>query len=150
MLAHEFGHFAQRAGLRSYFLIQTIQGWFARVVYQRDSWDAWLQRQCNARDWRIKGVAYLAAGLVAGSRRYLALLMKCAGWLSSAFSRQMAFDADRYESALIGAAAFEQTSLRLPALVCGASLSWQDVKRIGPLAASPKTSQPSPARGLRT
>ncbi|MGA3236735.1 MAG: M48 family metalloprotease [Bryobacteraceae bacterium] len=129
VLAHEFGHFAQRAGLRSYFLIQTIQGWFARVVYQRDSWDAWLQRQCNARDWRIKGVAHLAAAVVAGSRRYLAFLMKCGGWLSSAFSRQMEFDADRYESALVGAAVFEETALRLPALVCGASLSWQDVQK---------------------
>jgi Zn-dependent protease with chaperone function len=60
VLAHEFGHFAQGAGLRSHYLIQTIQNWFARVVHQRDGLDEWLERMCRRRDWRIKGVAHLA------------------------------------------------------------------------------------------
>jgi hypothetical protein len=51
----------------------------------------WLEQNCNAKDWRIKAMANLAAAVVAGSRQYLTLLMKSGGWLSSAFSRQMVF-----------------------------------------------------------
>jgi len=94
VLAHEFGHFAQRAGLRSYFLIQTTQHWFSRVVYQRDGMDAWLERQCERGDWRMRAIGHVAKFTVMASRKYLALLMKGGAWISSAFSRQMEFDAD--------------------------------------------------------
>jgi Zn-dependent protease with chaperone function len=129
VLAHEFGHFSQRAGMRSYFLIQTIQNWFARVVYQRDRWDEWLSRRREHGDWRMRGVALLAGVVVAGSRKYLALLMKAGNWIASAFSRHMEFDADRYEGALVGADVFEQTSLRLPLLITGATAAWQDAAK---------------------
>jgi Zn-dependent protease with chaperone function len=36
VLAHEFGHFAQGAGMRLSRLIDSINVWFARVVYERD------------------------------------------------------------------------------------------------------------------
>src|SRR5947209_6371913 len=36
VLAHEFGHFAQGAGMRFTYLIRRINSWFARVVYERD------------------------------------------------------------------------------------------------------------------
>src|SRR5262249_20238258 len=39
VLAHEFGHFSQGAGMRLSYLIRWINMWFARVVYERDSWD---------------------------------------------------------------------------------------------------------------
>jgi Zn-dependent protease with chaperone function len=129
VLAHEFGHFAQRAGLRSYFLFQSIQNWFARVVHQRDRWDQWLAEHCERGDWRIKAVANLAAVVVAASRKYLSLLMTAGNWLSASFSRHMEFDADRYETAIVGAGVFEQTMLRLPLLSYGESLAWQDVAR---------------------
>jgi Zn-dependent protease with chaperone function len=127
VLAHEFGHFAQRTGLRSYFLIQTIQNWFARVVHQRDTFDAWLDRQRNHGDWRIKLVALIADVAVKVSRKYLAILMKAGTWVSSAFSRQMEFDADRHAAAIAGCEPFEQTLRQLPLLDSGASLAYQDV-----------------------
>ena len=129
ILAHEFGHFAQQAGLRSYFLIQTIQGWFSRVVNQRDSWDAWLERTREHRDWRIKGVAHVAQLMVNLSRQYLTLLMKAGNWIGTGFSRQMEYDADRHEAAITGVRVFEQTMLRLPILQLGAQLAWQDAAK---------------------
>lgn len=36
VLAHEFGHFSQGAGMRLTFIIRTISVWFTRVVYERD------------------------------------------------------------------------------------------------------------------
>lgn len=39
VIAHEFGHFRQGAGMRLSYLIRRVNGWFARVVYERDAWD---------------------------------------------------------------------------------------------------------------
>jgi Zn-dependent protease with chaperone function len=129
VLGHEFGHFAQRAGLRSFFLIQSIQRWFARVVHERDGWDEWLETHTQKGDWRLRAVAFIASMAVTVSRKYLALLMKAGGWISCAFSRQMEFDADRYEAAIVGMEVFEQTLRRLPLLSVGSQLAWQDARR---------------------
>jgi Zn-dependent protease with chaperone function len=129
VLAHEFGHFTQKTGLRSYFLIQTIQNWFARVVHQRDRLDYWLDRQCKRRDWRIKGVAQMADFVVRASRKYLGLLMRAGNWISSGFSRQMEFDADLREVATVGVDAFEQTLQQLPLLESGTAIAWEDASR---------------------
>ena len=48
VLAHEFGHFSQGAGMRLYALIMRINVWFARVVYQRDDWDETLDAWSSA------------------------------------------------------------------------------------------------------
>src|SRR5208282_3052405 len=42
VLAHEFGHFGQGVGMRLTYVVRSINLWFLRVVYQRDSWDVWL------------------------------------------------------------------------------------------------------------
>lgn len=110
--------FAQRTGLRSYFLIQTMQEWFSGVVYHRDSWDRWLERMRDRRDWRIKAVTQLAQLVVNGSRIYLNFLLKAGRWISTGFSRQMEFDADCREVAITGAEIFERTTLRMPILEC--------------------------------
>ena len=125
VLAHEFGHFAQRAGMRSYFLIQTIRHWFARVVYERDSWDSMLEEGGEGEDIRfaaVRGIARLGVKL---GRWYLSLLLKAGQWISCGFSRQMEFDADRYEASVVGSTVFEQTSLRMPEIEAGAEAAWQ-------------------------
>ena len=129
VLSHEFGHFAQRAGLRLHTLIRNIQAWFARVVGERDGLDQWLEQMRRKRDWRLKGIGHLAHFVVEGSRRYLALLMRAGNWISCSFSRQMEFDADRCSAAIVGPAAFESTQLRVPILAVGAQLAWQEANR---------------------
>ena len=49
VLAHEFGHFAQGAGMGLTFVIRSVNGWFARVVYQRDEWDERLRLAARDR-----------------------------------------------------------------------------------------------------
>jgi len=39
VLAHEFGHFSQGAGMRPTYVIRSISHWFTRVIYERDEWD---------------------------------------------------------------------------------------------------------------
>ena len=54
VLAHEFGHFTQAVSMRLTFIIHRINSWFARVAYERDSWDEkLLEWQNNANDWLV-------------------------------------------------------------------------------------------------
>jgi Zn-dependent protease with chaperone function len=109
VLAHEFGHFAQGGGIRMTYVIRRVNLWFARVVYQRDAWDDLLDEYSRNESAWIAIIMLVAKGCVWLSRRVLHLLMLVGGLLSGLFSRQMEFDADRYEVALVGSKTFEQT-----------------------------------------
>ena len=126
VLAHELGHFAQRAGLRSGFLIASIQNWFTRVVNQRDHLDDWLERRKLGGDWRLRLIALVAGGTVHFSRRYLEVLRKAAEHVSASFSRQMELDADRHEASIVGPEVFEATLLRISLLNAGLQVAWRD------------------------
>jgi predicted Zn finger-like uncharacterized protein len=113
VIAHEFGHFSQGAGMRLYALIMTVNVWFARVVYERDSWDHNLEQASKTGNGYIVILAMLTRLAVWLTRRILWVLMT-AGHLVSAFlSRQMEFDADRYEARMVGGRVFAETSWRL-------------------------------------
>ena len=127
VLGHEFGHFSQAAGMRLHFMIARIQIWFARVAYERDSLDAWLDRMCEESGWRLKFVFTLASGVVHLSRLVLIGLLNLGNLAGSWFSRQMEFDADQYEAMLAGSANFAKTMYELPALSAGVSAAWRDV-----------------------
>lgn len=130
VLAHEFGHFSQKAGLRSYFLIQSINRWFARVVYDRDAWDMKLDEwRESSSSWRIKLVLWVANLTIRFSRWILHLLLKAGALVSSAFSRQMEYDADYYEATLVGADTFEATTFALPVLSLASAHSWNQVRQ---------------------
>lgn len=130
VLAHEFGHFSQKAGLRSYFLIQSINRWFARVAYERDAWDLKLDEwRESSSSRRIKLVLWVANLTIRLSRWILHLLLKAGALVSSAFSRQMEYDADHYEATLVGADTFEETTFALPVLSVASAHSWHQVQR---------------------
>jgi Zn-dependent protease with chaperone function len=132
VLAHEFGHFSQGAGMRVSGLIRRVNGWFARVVYERDAWDARLERL--GREEGSGGLIVLTARLLVWlSRRMLQGLMLVGHALSCALMRQMEHDADRYEALLAGSDTFAATARRLRVLsaahqVCHAELaeSWKE------------------------
>ena len=103
VLAHELGHFGQRAGMRLSYVIRSVNFWFARVVYERDQFDVSLQQAVkDGGDWRVQAVAGVAAGCVWLSRAILKGLMYTGHVLSSSLLRQMEFDADRYAMRLVG------------------------------------------------
>ena len=113
ILAHEFGHFSQGAAMRVSWIVRTINFWFARVVYQRDEWDVWLIEAAEGVDLRVGWVFYVARFAVFISRSILWCLMTVSHMLSCWLSRQMEFDADKYEIRLVGTASFEETCFRL-------------------------------------
>ncbi len=120
ILAHEFGHFSQGTGMRLTYIVRSINHWFVRVVYERDSWDEWLATATDGMDLRIAWVIWLARGGVWITRKILWGLMFLGHVVAGFMLRQMEFDADRYETHLAGSATFESTCRRLRQL----GLAW--------------------------
>jgi Zn-dependent protease with chaperone function len=98
VLAHEFGHFAQRAGMRTTYLINSINGWFHQVVYERDAWDVTLQEWSAEVDIRIGIIFYAARFCVWVTRQILWVLMLLGHAISCFMSRAMEYDADRHQA----------------------------------------------------
>ena len=118
VIAHEFGHFRQGGGMRVSYLVRRLSGWFARVIYERDSWDAliagWAAEARGSSYWAVM-VACIHFG-VGFSRGVLWLLMNVGRLVGSALQRQMEYDADRCEIVLAGSTAFESTAVKFAVL----------------------------------
>lgn len=106
VLAHEFGHFSQGAGMRAQLIISAINQWFAKVVYGRDSVDEMLDDALESSESAFVLVLWGAKGCVVLVRGILWCFMFATYAASTVFSRQMEFDADRYEIGLVGSDAF--------------------------------------------
>ncbi len=129
VLAHEFGHFAQGAGMRLTYVIRKINFWFARVVYERDKWDVDLELSAKNADFRIGIVLHAARGCVWLTRRILWALMSAGHAISCFMLRQMEYDADSYEAKLAGSDVFESTASRLQILNVAAQCAYGDVRQ---------------------
>jgi Zn-dependent protease with chaperone function len=116
VLAHEFGHFSQGVGMRLTYIIRTINFWFLRVTYERDHWDEWLAQGAAAVDFRIGWVLYLAMLCVWLTRKVLWGLMMIGNIVAGFMLRQMEYDADTYETRLVGCDTFEATARQLAVL----------------------------------
>lgn len=113
VIAHEFGHFAQGAGMALTYIIRSVNGWFARVVFERDSWDEQLEEWAKNSDWRIAIVLWCAWIAIWISRKILHGLMLIGHAIACLQLRQMEFDADYYESHVAGSEAFVETAREL-------------------------------------
>lgn len=116
VLAHEFGHFAQGGGMALTYVIRSINGWFARVVFERDEWDDQLDEWSQKGDFRIALILQLARGAVWMSRRILHGLMYVGHAVTCLQLRQMEYDADYYETYVSGSSDFAHTSRELARL----------------------------------
>lgn len=123
VLAHEFGHFAQGGGMRLTYLIRSINGWFARVVYERDAWDEYLAETAGRIDFRIGIILQLARLMIWLTRKILWVFMMVGHAISCFMLRQMEFDADYYETKTSGSRGFAETASRLRQL----SVAWHRV-----------------------
>lgn len=127
VLAHEFGHFAQGGAMRLTFLIRKISFWFARVVYERDVWDARLEAWQAAGGWLTILIA-VCRFMIWLTRRVLWCLMWVGQVVSSFMLRQMEFDADRYEARVAGSKSFEQTCEAITNFGVAAQAAFSDVQ----------------------
>src|SRR5262245_1415961 len=128
VLAHEFGHFAQGAGMRLTSAIRSINQWFWRVVHERDEWDVRLERWSRNADVRVRGVFWVARGAVFCTRRVLWAFMMLGHLISCLMLRQMEYDADSYEVKVSGSDTFRTTMLKLSDLNLAAQFAYGDVR----------------------
>ncbi len=126
VLAHEFGHFTQGIGMRLTYIIRRINGWFARVVFERDSWDVWLDGLTDESEhWAVSLGLALTHFAIGFSRFLLRLLMLLGNLVSCYALRRMEYGADEFEVKVVGSETFETTSLRLQVLGCAEAVSRQ-------------------------
>ncbi len=138
VLAHEFGHFSQGAGMRFGYLIRVVAFWFAQVVFARDAWDLRLEHWAKSSRWWVTQLMWNTGRLcVWVSRRILHALMLLGHSISMLLSRQMEFDADQAEIRTVGSKTFVETSKRLHVLDLASrwahgdlSLAWKK-RRLG-------------------
>jgi Zn-dependent protease with chaperone function len=128
VLAHEFGHFSQGFGMRLTYLIRSINHWFVRVVYQRDAADEWLKENAESWDLQFSWVLYLAMGFVWLARRVLWVLMYIGHFFASYLLRQMEFNADKYQTRLVGSGAFESTMRQIQLLDVASQAAFADLR----------------------
>lgn len=113
VLAHEFGHFSQGAGMRLSYFIRFVSMWFMRVVYERDRIDEWLEMLSHELPLPLCLVFFAIRGLVWVARRLMWCFMMLGHLVSGYMLRQMEFDADRYEARLSGTRCFAQTQRQI-------------------------------------
>jgi Zn-dependent protease with chaperone function len=119
VLAHEFGHFAQGAGMRFNYLIRKMNLWLARVAYQPGDLEDKLARSgFNRNIWGNIALGTARFGIWMARQILHGLTML--GHAISCFSlRQMEFDADLYEAKVSGPAEFTNVMKRLRFLNTG-------------------------------
>ena len=131
VLAHEFGHFTQGAGMRLTYFIRSINAWFARVVYERDAWDEGLVSWGQHLPIReLQFVVLLAQACIWLTRRILWVLMTVGHVVSSFMLRQMEFNADLYETRVVGSDTFTETANRLQLLNLGWHKTMYDLRQL--------------------
>ena len=111
IIAHELGHFTQRAAMRCNFIIRSVNGWLFRAVYGRDEFDDWTEDASNAS--AITLVIFGFALAIAFTRGLMFLLLMLGHTISSYMSRQMEFHADACEIAVAGKEGFLATSQKM-------------------------------------
>lgn len=114
VVAHELGHCNQSVAMRLGYLIDSIDRWFVRVVYERDSWDDSFEEWANSvDDWRLSLIVGCARFAVWLSRKVLSFLLHLGHAGSCFLSRQMEFQADACAIQVAGSAGLESLLLRL-------------------------------------
>lgn len=127
--AHELGHFSQRVAMRLTYVIRRINAWLYRIACERDEWDELIKvTACDEEGYvAIRLIAALSILLVWLTRLVLRLLVLIGNLISCFMSRQMEFNADRFEAALVGADVFEATCHRLKQLDAACYLAESDL-----------------------
>jgi Zn-dependent protease with chaperone function len=113
VVSHELGHCTQAFAMRLGYVIDRIDRWFMRVVYERDAWDEAFEEWANSiHDWRLSLVVSCAGLAIWCSRMILAVLLHAGHAASCFLSRQMEYHADSCAVAVAGSAGLESLLLR--------------------------------------
>ncbi|WP_020409256.1 M48 family metallopeptidase [Hahella ganghwensis] len=126
IVAHEFGHMTQRNALLANTLVNRVNAWMEQCAFGEDNWDRRLNKWSEyspifAADMAI----FLCRYMIRMTRvlmKYLFLFnLRTTRWMS----REMEYDADRYESLVAGSDKSREIAETLRFLMAGRQLSDQ-------------------------
>lgn len=126
VLAHELGHFTQRAAMSLEYVVRRTNHWFVQAANERDTVDIWLMDQCQAHG-ALALPCWFARGVVWSTRRVLLWLSYSGNVIGCLMSREMEFSADRCEVHAVGAATHAATLRRLRELKLAHQTSLRDI-----------------------
>lgn len=129
VLAHEFGHFAQGAGMRTTYLAGNVINWYMRVAFERDSIDLWIAGMRGSHSIGAVLFALLFQLLLGITRLVVRALAYIGMMLCSFMLRRMEFDADRYEIQLAGSGDFGATFQKLAELSEAGPIAMEECRR---------------------
>jgi len=114
VLAHELGHFSQSYGMTASYLINTVNGWLYSRAHESDVIDNRIHEWFEETDDGFMKIVYgsMLTGIV-WVRGVMAVLFSISLYFSSYFSRQMEYDADRYEALIAGSENFKATAFQM-------------------------------------
>lgn len=128
VMAHELGHFSQKAGMRVSYVIRVVNFWLFRLVYGRDRFDEILEEAAGRMPLRWLRFFFQAAHMcVRMTRWFLKALMMLGHVISSIMMKQMEYDADRYEVRLAGFSSFDATMRELFSLSVAHGMAMEDL-----------------------
>lgn len=127
VIAHEFGHFAQRSAMTTNMWVNYVNRWLGECAFGQDEWHERLARWQEQYDNSIAQACIFFAQIMIMAVRFLfALLYKLSIGLTSSMSRHMEFDADCYETQLVGSQHVKANTLNIRKL----SYAWQSVMEL--------------------
>ncbi|MEL7496107.1 MAG: M48 family metallopeptidase [Planctomycetota bacterium] len=113
VIAHEFGHFAQSSGMKISYFVRSLDAWFATAAQTRDAWDEKIYEWCEEWPAPLNWPLYLIRFAVWVARWLLWGLTLLGHFFVARLIREMEFDADRYETRMVGSRTFAQTCRKL-------------------------------------
>ncbi len=129
VLAHEFGHFNQRSGMRGAYLIRRLTFFFAQIVFQRDRLDARLAALRASRNGLAQLFYFLAVAIIEPTRGVLWLMLILGELLTCHTMRRMEYDADHFAGHVSGMQDFVRTSRLMAFLSIAAQQSRYDLQQ---------------------
>lgn len=113
VLAHEFGHFTQGSGLRISYFVRSLSHWFSVAATTHDAWDDQIEEWKHEWPMPLTIPLYLIQLAVWVARKFLLGLTLLGHFFVAKLLREMEFDADRYETRMVGSRTFAQTCRKL-------------------------------------
>ena len=113
VLAHEFGHFTQGSGLRLSYFVRSLSHWFSLAATNHDAWDDQIDEWIEEWPIPLSIPLYLIRFCVWIARKLLLGLTLLGHFFVAKLLREMEFDADRYETRMVGSRTFAQTCRKL-------------------------------------
>jgi hypothetical protein len=113
LVAGEVAHYRRRAGSGLMVLIDGVNGWLWRSVYEPDRFDEWVDRATSRPGFYLGKLLLPLKGLKLFAQIVLWIPMFIGNTVASAIVRATEFDADRCHARLAGRGSFETTLQRV-------------------------------------